>query len=125
MINALNLNERYKNITYFFIAMIILLVTSVYVLVYTTGGIKYVFSHSMYLPIVLAAIVFGAKEGVLVALISGFLLGPFMPIDTVTGEAQDTINWLYRIGFFSLIGFVSGLCQRQVCYLPKKNRMAL
>lgn len=87
---------------------IVLMIAGVYAFVYVTGGIKYVFSHSMYLPIVLAAMAFGAKGGVLVALAGGLVLGPFMPIDTLTGESQKTINWLYRIGFFTLVGFLVG-----------------
>ncbi|RMG53176.1 MAG: bifunctional diguanylate cyclase/phosphodiesterase [Gammaproteobacteria bacterium] len=41
-----------------------------------------------------------------------------MPIDTTTGEMQETINWLYRLGFFLLIGGVAGaatgLLHRQI-----------
>ncbi len=102
--------ERHRSqIKIFLTPTIILMILGVYALVYATGGIKYVFSHSMYLPIAIAAIVFGAKGGVAAALAGGLLLGPFMPIDTLTGEQQDTINWLYRIGFFTLIGFVVGI----------------
>lgn len=39
----------------------------------------------------------------------GAVLGPMMPIDTVTGEMQLTINWLYRMGFFVLIGAFAGV----------------
>ncbi len=105
----------------FLVPAIMLPIAGVYALVYMTGGIKYVFSHSMYLPIVLAAIIFGVKGGVLAALAGGLLLGPFMPIDTLTGEQQDTINWLYRTGFFTFIGFLVGASSNtMVAYL---NRM--
>ncbi len=87
---------------------IILMVAGVCTIVYMTGGIKFVFSHSMYLPISLAALVYGIKGGVLTAVVGGLLLGPFMPIDTITGEKQLTINWVYRIGFFTLIGSLVG-----------------
>lgn len=101
--------ERYRSqVKLFLVPVIMLMIVGVYAFVYTTGGIKYVFSHSMYLPIALAAIAFGAKGGLLAALMGGLLLGPLMPINTLTGEAQDTINWLYRIGSFSLIGFLVG-----------------
>ncbi|MCP5358289.1 MAG: EAL domain-containing protein [Pseudomonadales bacterium] len=81
----------------------------VYFIVMATGGIKYVFSHSMYLPIVFAAIVFGVRGGLLTGIFGGLILGPYVPIDTLTGEPQQTINWLYRMGFFSLIGLTVGL----------------
>ena len=85
------------------------LVVSVYVLVYQTGGVKFVYSHSMYIPVILAGFVFGARGGVVVGLVSGLVLGPYMPIDVVTGESQKLVNWLYRTGFFTLIGFINGV----------------
>jgi len=88
--------------------VVVLLVGGVYVFVYKTGGIKFVYSHSMYVPILLAGFVFGIKGGVFIGLLGGIVLGPFMPIDVSTGEMQETINWLYRTGFFTLIGFLSG-----------------
>jgi EAL domain-containing protein (putative c-di-GMP-specific phosphodiesterase class I)/GGDEF domain-containing protein len=88
---------------------LVLLVIGVAWLVYSTGGIKYVYSHSMYLPIVLAGLVFGFKGGILAGVMGGLVLGPMMPIEVVTGEMQVTQNWLYRMGFFTLIGFLSGV----------------
>ncbi len=90
------------------------LIAGVYILVYMTGGIKFVYSHSMYIPILLSAFVFGIKGGVLIGLIGGIALGPFMPIDVVTGEMQEMANWLYRTGFFLLIGFLSGVASDSV-----------
>lgn len=88
--------------------LLFVLVGSVFALVYTTGGIKYVYSHSMYIPIVLAALIYGVKGGVFFGVVGGIVLGPFMPIDVNTGEMQATVNWLYRTGFFALIGFITG-----------------
>ena len=48
-------------------------------LVYETGGIKHVYSHSMYPIILLAGLWFGAKGGILTAFIAGLLLGPKCP----------------------------------------------
>lgn len=81
----------------------------IYLLVYMTGGIKFVYSHSMYVPILLSGFLFGMAGGALFGLFAGLVLGPFMPIDVVTGEMQETVNWLYRTGFFVLIGSLSGL----------------
>jgi len=66
-------------------------------LVYQTGGITYVFSHSVYLPIVFAAFLFGAPGGVLAGIAGGIALGPLMPINVTTGEMQSTLNWTYRM----------------------------
>ena len=89
--------------------LLIILLVAVYTFVYMTGGIKYVYSHSMYIPILLSGIVYGAPGGILFGLLGGVVLGPYMPIDVTTGEEQETINWLYRMGFFTLIGLFSGV----------------
>jgi diguanylate cyclase len=89
--------------------LLIVMIAGVYLLVHVTGGIKYVYSHSMYLPIVLAGMVYGSRGGVLVGILGGITLGPFMPISVQTGEAQEALNWLYRTFFFTLIGFLGGV----------------
>jgi len=100
--------------------LIAVMVIGVVAFVHATGGIKFVYSHSMYLPIALAAIVYGVRGGVLVAIVGGVLLGPLTPIDTTTGEAQSTVNWLYRIGFFTLVaGLVGGASDAAAAYLAR------
>jgi len=107
------------------VPLLLILMGSVLVLVYYTGGIKYVYSHSMYIPIVLGALIFGVRGGILFGLLGGLTLGPFMPIDVETGEMQNTINWLYRTGFFVLIGFIAGLASDVVgIYLNKLKWIA-
>lgn len=85
-----------------------LLVPLTFLLVYQTGGIKFVYSHTMYIPIVLIGVIFGLKWGILTAIIGAILLGPLMPIDTITGEEQELANWLYRTLIFVFIGAFSG-----------------
>lgn len=103
------LEKHHSQVNVVLVPVITLMVVGVYALVYATGGIKYVYSHSMYFPIALAALAFGLRGGLLAAIGGGLLLGPLMPLNTSTGEAQDTINWLYRIGFFILIGGLVGI----------------
>jgi EAL domain-containing protein (putative c-di-GMP-specific phosphodiesterase class I) len=79
-----------------------------------TGGIKFVFSHSMYLPILLAGFIYGVQGGILIAVLGGLALGPYMPIDSVTGEMQETLNWVYRTVFFCLVGVLSGVASDSV-----------
>jgi EAL domain-containing protein (putative c-di-GMP-specific phosphodiesterase class I)/GGDEF domain-containing protein len=102
-------DRHFREIRLILAPLFVLMVAGVYALVYYTGGIKFVYSHSMYLPILLSGIVFGIRGGVFIGALGGFALGPLMPIDVVTGEMQNTANWLYRSGFFVLIGLLSGL----------------
>lgn len=88
--------------------MILTLVALATEFVYKTGGIKYVYSHSMYLPILLGAFFFNAPGGIITGIIGGYLLGPNMPINITTGEMQLPINWTFRIMMFAIVGGVSG-----------------
>ena len=108
--------------------LILILIALITLLVIKTGGIKFVYSHSMYIPILLAGFVFGRRGGILIGLVSGFALGPFMPISVLTGELQKPENWLYRTAIFTLIGFLAGLAsdstrayQRKLRWLLKHN----
>jgi EAL domain-containing protein (putative c-di-GMP-specific phosphodiesterase class I)/GGDEF domain-containing protein len=77
-------------------------------LVHSTGGIKYVFSHTMYIPIILAAYYFRIPGGLIAGIVGGLVLGPFMPISVTTGEMQEVTNWVYRLIFFTGVGVMSG-----------------
>ncbi|PKO24604.1 MAG: hypothetical protein CVU35_08435 [Betaproteobacteria bacterium HGW-Betaproteobacteria-8] len=104
--------------------LLVVLAIGVYLLVYMTGGIKFVYSHSMYVPILLSGFLFGMTGGVLFGLFAGFVLGPFMPINVVTGEMQETVNWLYRTGFFVLVGFLSGMASSMTRSYVERLKMA-
>jgi PAS domain-containing protein len=86
------------------IAIVAVLLVGCGLFVYYTGGIKYVFSHSMYIPIIMAAVLFKARGGILAGLIGGLIVGPYMPINILTGEMQLTVNWLFRLVAFCLVG---------------------
>lgn len=90
------------------LGLILFLAAAVCFLVYSTGGIKYVYSHTMYLVILSGGFFFGVSGGVCVGLFAGLLLGPVMPIDVASGEMQSTENWLYRTGAFFLVGGLAG-----------------
>lgn len=96
---------RYQWLT---LPLLFCLMAGVYALVYLTGGIKYVYSHSMYLVILLGGFLLGMRSGALIGISAGIVLGPFMPIDVATGEPQQWLNWLYRTVFFTLAGIFSG-----------------
>jgi diguanylate cyclase len=77
-------------------------------LVYATGGVRFAYLHLMYVPIGLGALAFGVPGGMTAGIVCGLLIGPLMPIDTATGEMQQTINWTYRLAFFTLNGALVG-----------------
>lgn len=78
-------------------------------LVYQTGGVKFAMLHCMYLPICIAGLMLGVRGGLLAAIAAGMLLGPYLPLDTRTGETQLLHNWLYRMAFFCMVGGLVGL----------------
>ncbi len=88
--------------------LVMLALPIIYLIVYATGGIKFVYSHSMYIPIVIAGIYYGAIFGIATGFIAAILLGPLMPIDTLTNEMQVPENWIYRMIIFILVGGIIG-----------------
>ncbi|MDY0211163.1 MAG: EAL domain-containing protein [Acholeplasma sp.] len=97
-----------KDIKYISGFLVLLSLPLVYALVYFTGGITYVYSHTMYIPILLAGIFLGPRFGLMVGVIAGILMGPIMPLNVTEGTNQAVTNWLYRMIIFSLMGFISG-----------------
>lgn len=89
--------------------LIIVMIFLVDFFVYYTGGTQYGFTHTMYIPIIIAGTIFGIKYGVMSALLAGILLGPLMPLNTVTNEPQLVVNWVFRLGLFTVIGCISGI----------------
>ena len=69
--------------------------------VHAGGGVKFATLHLMYLPIILAALMFGSGGGLWTGIFAGLLLGPYMPLDTVTNEAQNLDNWIVRVAFLA------------------------
>ncbi len=78
------------------------------VTVYLTGGTTKVYSHLMYVPITVVSSVYGRKWGVFQGIFCSLLLGPFMPLNVSQGIAQAPINWIMRLGVFTLISFIIG-----------------
>ena len=63
---------------------ILIALPAIYLLVYYTGGVKYVYSHIMYIPIIISGVLFGPWVSLFVGIIGGILLGPLMPLDVET-----------------------------------------
>jgi uncharacterized integral membrane protein len=79
-----------------------------YALVYATNGTSNVFPHVMYVPVIVAALVFGVAGGAVAALAGGALMGPLMPLDVAQGTAQPIVNTIARTLFFVLVAATTG-----------------
>ena len=101
----LNMTTKYR---YLVLVFILLSLPLIYLVVLKTGGLKYSYSHLMYIPIVLAGFTVGKTWGIIAGIIGGLLLGPAMPLDPVTGENQLFFNWFIRLIVFTVVGFLSG-----------------
>jgi signal transduction histidine kinase len=110
-------------------AIIMALIIVLDSVVYETGGTRFAWLHLMYLPIILAAACFGVYGGIAAALLAGLALGPYMPMNAATGLPQTTSNWVFRIGFFLLVGLFSGLISNflngQIKRLRQTNQQLL
>ncbi|MBP6984997.1 MAG: EAL domain-containing protein [Alphaproteobacteria bacterium] len=85
-----------------------LLTISLYIVIYT-GGTSFSYLHLFYVPIVLSGVFFALKGGTFIAIMSGFLVGPYMPLIISDHTMQPTHSWIVRTIFFILIGIISGL----------------
>lgn len=81
---------------------------AVWVVVYVGGGARTVLPHLFYVPIIVAAVPFGRRGALAVAVGAAVLCGPLLPLDTATGQSQATVDWLARSGFFVLIAVLAG-----------------
>ncbi|MFW5894738.1 MAG: EAL domain-containing protein [Bacillota bacterium] len=102
----LNPTTRFKAVTG---ALIPVLFAVVWFFVYVTGGTRFGYLHIMYLPVILASMVFGFKGGILAGVIAGIILGPLMPLNTETSESQSFYSWMLRMLFFMVAGGFIGL----------------
>lgn len=78
------------------------------IIVYLTGGTRKVYANLMYLPIAIVASTHGKKHGIVHALISALLIGPFMPLDIASNSSQEAANWILRLIIYITIAFVIG-----------------
>lgn len=99
--------ETKKNRRLFLILSCIAAIT-IAVIVYLTGGTTKVYSNLMYIPIAFVSSTNGRYKGVIHALISALLLGPFMPLNRALNIPQTTSNWFIRLIIYVLIAFIIG-----------------
>lgn len=101
--------KKLKNFQKFFLIFSYILSAIIAALVYYTGGTAKVYANLMYITISTVSSTNGRKRGVVHALFSSLLVGPFMPLDVSSGEAQEPQNWLLRMIIYVTISFILGL----------------
>ena len=99
--------KKYGSALFFVLNAI--LVPLIFLIVKETGGIKYAYSHLMYIPIVLAGVIYGSWAGALFSILGGLLLGPIMPVSYDPYETQLWYNWVTRLAVFIIVGVFSGI----------------
>lgn len=88
---------------------IAVLIAAAWLATYASGGSQRALPHLFYVPIIGAAMLFGFRGGIPTALASAVVVGPLMPLDTTTGEAQQTSGWLVRALMFCIVGIAATL----------------
>lgn len=78
-------------------------------LTYFLGGTHLATVHSLYLPVIMAGLVFSVGGGLFSGILAGILVGPWMPYDVVEGVMQPTFSWAARLVAFACVGVASGL----------------
>ena len=94
--------------TWQLLLLIVLLALTIAVVVWMTGGTKYVYVQLMYLPILLVGLLFEIRFAALFSVFAGFLVGPFMPLEVATNTNQPVEAWLLRCLFFVINGVTAG-----------------
>lgn len=113
-------SDRVKIASLIFNSFLLILFTFI---IYVSGGVKFVYAHIMYIPIVLLGTSFGIFGGTIGGIVAGLLIGPFMPLDVIANEYQVFSNWFFRLSVFTIIGSYSGLVR--TIFNKQKNEISL
>lgn len=93
--------------------------------VFYHGGTKTVFANLMFIPVSILSSVLGKKYGILHAIFSGLLLGPYMPLSSDEMIMQQSFNWQLRILIYifvaTVIGYFSDKYKQQMKVIINKE----
>lgn len=98
----LKVKQSYFLIFAYFISVMIA------ILVYMTGGTHTAVVSFMSIPIIIASSTNKKSRGLIHAGISGLLVGPIMPLVTVSATPQLPMNWIIRSCYFLTLSLVTG-----------------
>lgn len=91
------------------IVLLGLMLGGTYYIVLETGGTHLAYLHLLYIPIVLAGLIFSISGGLMAGVLAGFLMGPFMPADIELAIVQPVSSWVLRTVIFATVGLLAGL----------------
>src|SRR5690554_342340 len=112
--NFLNKNSKFTYSPFTKWLIILFMVVVIALIVYIFGGSRYSYTHLMYILILIAGYALGFWQTIVIALISGLILGPFMPQDVQAEIMQPATTWVFRVVIFIAIGAINALLNKQI-----------
>jgi hypothetical protein len=91
------------------VAAVVVLTAVSFVAVRATGGSPNALNHLGYLPVILAAYLFGLRGGAFTALVVSIVLGPLAAWLTLAGGVEGPTQWTQRAAIFILVGSLMGV----------------
>lgn len=105
------------------LSIIIMLIALIYTLVFFSGGSHTSFIHLIYIPIMLSSYFWRVKGGVVIAIISGFLFGPLMPLTLSPLVYQKPENCIVRMAIFLLFSVLISISFDKIDELNESMRL--
>ncbi|MDN5303712.1 MAG: diguanylate cyclase [Fusobacteriaceae bacterium] len=105
---------------FFVILTILLLIAIVDIIVYFTGGTKYVFPYLMLIPIIVSTLFYYTFGGIISAFIAGVFLA-VLPIDSNLKIYQTPFNYISRIIILTSLGGVIGYLLKNKQKIKRKT----
>lgn len=87
-------------------------------IVYHTGGTAYAYPYLMLVPVLLASAWYRLAGGIVTAAVAGSLMA-VMPLEVDQSIAQETSNWLLRLGLYIGLGAFSGGLFQSIFHLNR------
>ncbi len=81
-------------------------------LIYNIGDPDLVFIHGFHIPVIIAAIIFRTRGGIIAAFLAGFILAPFIPFASMEiglWVLPDIFIWGIRAAMFMFVGVITGV----------------